>query len=278
MIRPVSSNRRLVLAMGLSSLVVPVAAQPALRTARPEGDPPPARRGVNRMALVIGNSAYSVRPLRYAVNDARTVAASLADLGYELITRENASLDSMLSAMKSFWLKSREADVRVIYFAGHGVVHEGKNYLLPVNAAIDGAVDVPRMAAKLDDVIDKLTETDKGVNVIILDACRTSLSMAASSRFLPTGMEPVLAPRGTVVAFSTAPGSVAYDGKNGNSPYSRHLSAQLRIPGQPIEQMFKRVRQAVAEETANRQIPWENSSLTGDFCFQTGPKGLCPSA
>jgi uncharacterized caspase-like protein len=231
----------------------------------------------NRVALVIGNSRYANRPLRHAVNDARAVAASLAGLGYQLVTREDATLESMLSAMKTFWLKSREASVRVIYFAGHGVVHEGRNYLLPINATIGSAQDVFRMAARLDEIVDKLAQTDQGVNVVILDACRTSLSSNAGSRFIASGLEPVVAPRGTVVAFSTAPGSVAYDGNNGNSPYSRHLSAQLRIPGQPIEQMFKRVRQAVAEETANQQIPWENSSLTGDFCFQKGPKGLCPS-
>ncbi len=270
-------NRRHCLGLGLAAMASTVIAQQPPLAAVSRGGVNPAL-GDSRVGLVIGNSAYASRPLRNAVNDARTVAASLTDLGYQLVTREDASLDGMLSAMKSFWLKSREASVRVIYFSGHGVVHEGRNYLLPVDAQIGSAADVSRMAAKLDEIIDKLAEIEKGVNVVILDACRTSLSASAGSRFLPTGLEPVLAPRGTVVAFSTAPGSVAYDGNNGNSPYSRHLSAQLRIPGQPIEQMFKRVRQAVANETANQQIPWENSSLTGDFCFQKSPKGLCPSA
>jgi len=266
-------DRRRCLGLGLAGLAWPVVAQPGKSAELAPG-------GERRVALVIGNSAYASRPLRHAVNDARAVAASLGELGYELVTRENASLDGLLSAMKSFWLKSRDANVRVLYFAGHGVVHEGRNYLLPVDATIASADDVSRMAAKLDEIIDKLAELSQGVNVVILDACRTSLSASAGSRALPSGLEPVLAPRGTVVAFSTAPGAVAYDGSGGNSPYSpysRHLSAQLRVPGQSIEQMFKRVRRAVANETSNQQIPWENSSLTGDFCFQNGPKGTCPS-
>lgn len=269
-------NRRSCLGLGLSGLVASVPAITPVRGSLPPVGPAPARDD-GLVALVIGNSAYASRPLRHAVNDARSVSASLADLGYQLVQRENAALDDMLGAMKSFWLKSRDARVRVVYFAGHGVVHEGRNYLLPVNAAIGAAADVSRMAARLDEILDKLAEAERGVNVIILDACRTSLSASAGSRFVPSGLEPVLAPRGTVVAFSTAPGAVAFDGNNGNSPYSRHLATQLRVPGQPIELMFKRVRQAVADETANRQIPWESSSLTGDFCFRKSPKGMCPS-
>jgi uncharacterized caspase-like protein len=270
----ISVNRRRCL--GLAGMISSLALPQLLQANEYRGDPTAVQTD-NRVALVIGNSRYGRRPLRHAVNDARAVAASLAGLGYQLVTREDATLESMLTAMKSFWLMSREASVRVIYFAGHGVVHEGRNYLLPINAAIGSAADVSRMAARLDEIVNKLAEMNRGVNVIILDACRTSLSSSAGSRMIPVGLEPVIAPRGTVVAFSTSPGEVAYDGNNGNSPYSRHLSEQLRVPGLPIEQMFKRVRQAVAQETANQQIPWENSSLTGDFCFQKGPNGLCPS-
>lgn len=261
--RPPTATRRAVLALGLGALAGAGAAQ--------DGD--------SRMALVIGNGAYPARPLRNAVGDARAVAAGLGNLGYQLATLENATLADLLDAMKSFWLKSRDADARVIYFAGHGVVHEGRNFLLPVDAAIEKAADVERMAARLDDVIEKLSARERGVNVLILDACRTSLSASSASRFIASGLEPVTAPRGTVVAFSTAPGAVAYDGgaAKGASPYRRNLVAQLNVPGQPIEQMFKRVRAGVSSETANRQVPWENSSLTGDFCFRKSRAGLCPA-
>jgi uncharacterized caspase-like protein len=270
-------TRRAVLALGLCAMAgANNAAQPGLGPAAGSADS-------NRVALVIGNSGYPARPLRNALGDARAVAASLEGLGYQLTALENATLAGMLGAMKAFWLKSRDADVRVIYFAGHGVVHEGRNFLLPVDAAIEKASDVARMAARLDDIIEKLSEAERGVNVLILDACRTSLSTSSGSRFIASGLEPVAAPKGTVVAYSTSPGAVAYDGAGASSgsgagsPYSRHLIAQLGVPGQPIEQMFKRVRAAVSNETANRQVPWENSSLTGDFCFRRSPSGLCPA-
>jgi uncharacterized caspase-like protein len=233
-------------------------------------------QSVKRMALVIGSAAYPKLALRHAVKDARAMAASLGDLGYQITTLENASLVSLLEAMKNFWLNSRSADARVVFYAGHAVVHEGRNYLLPVDAQINEAQDVPRMAAKLDDFTDKLSQAQQGVNVVILDACRTSINTSLGARAVPSGLEQMLAPRGTLVAFSTAPGAMALDGNEGNSPYSRHLIAQLKVPGQPIEQMFKRVRDAVAKETADQQIPWENSSLRGDFCLRNGPTGLCP--
>ncbi len=231
-----------------------------------------------RVALVIGNANYAKQALRHAISDARAVADKLTHLGYELITLDNATFADMLTSFKRFWLQSREADARVIFFAGHGVVHEGRNHLLPVDAAIDSAADVARMAFDLDEILNKLAQAQRGVNVVILDACRTSLSSKSGSRGIRTGLEQVVPPRGTLVAYSTAPGAVAYDGKNGHSPYSRRLIQQLQVPGQPIEQMFKRVREAVANDTDNQQIPWENSSLTGDFCFRNGATGRCPQS
>ncbi len=260
-------TRRALLALGLCAMA-------GAGTAQPDA----GRDSESRMALVIGNSAYPARPLRNALADARAVANALEGVGYQVTALEDATLASLLGALKSFWLRSRDADARVVYFAGHGVVHEGRNFLLPVDAAIEKAADVGRMAALLDDIVEKLSAHGRGVNVIILDACRTSLSASSGSRFIASGLEPVTAPKGTVVAFSTAPGAVAYDGGGrGGGPYSRNLVAQLNVPGQPIEQMFKRVRAGVSSETGNRQVPWENSSLTGDFCFRKSRAGLCPA-
>jgi uncharacterized caspase-like protein len=262
-------NRRHCLVLGAGA-VGPFASKVLALNAQADAAPK------SRVALVIGNAAYRSRPLRHAVNDARAMGANLSELGYSVVARENATLAEMIDSMKTFWLQSREADARLIFFAGHGVVHEGHNYLLPVDADINRAEDVSRMAANLDEIIGKLAEATRGVNVVILDACRTPLG-TKGARAIPSGLEQVVAPRGTLVAFSTAPGAAALDGNQGNSPYCRHLMAQLKVPGQSIEQTFKRVRQAVARETADQQIPWENSSLTGDFCFRDGATGLCPT-
>jgi uncharacterized caspase-like protein len=263
-------SRRSCLALGLAGAMSgpALAAQTTLKTVG------------KRVALVIGNANYPKRPLRNPVKDARAMVTSLGGLGYEVMSLENADLGVMLDAMKNFWLQSRDADARVVFYAGHGVVHDGRNYLLPVNAEIKNAADVSSQAADMNaNILDKLAEADRGVSIVIVDACRTSSLSSAAARAMPTGLDPVVAPRGTLVAFSTAPGAPALDGRSGNSPYSRHLIEQLKMPGQSIERMFKRVREAVMVETANQQVPWESNSLIGkDFCFRNGPTGLCPTS
>ncbi|MBS7807642.1 caspase family protein [Variovorax sp. PCZ-1] len=236
----------------------------------------------NKLALVIGNADYRVKPLRNAVSDARSMASAMREVGFNLIMRENASQASMIDAMKEFWLRSRRSEARLLYFSGHGIQHRGRNYLVPVDMVIENEEDVPRRAASVDEVVEKLNENSKGVNVVILDACRTPPVAGTTrtrglggTRSMGGGLAQVNAPQGTLIAFSTAPGSVAYDGVDGNSPYTRHLVEQMRVPGQSIEQVFKRVRIGVARDTGNKQVPWESSSLMGDFCFAADSAGRC---
>lgn len=239
----------------------------------------------SRMALVIGNADYRTKPLRNSVNDARAVASAMRDVGFSLIMRENASQATMIDAMKEFWLRSRRSEARVLYFSGHGMQHRGKNYLLPVDTLIEQQDDLPRRAASVDEVVEKLNENTRGINVVILDACRTPPvahgtrtrggAGLGATRSIGPGLAQVNAPQGTLIAFSTSPGSVAYDGVDGSSPYTKHLVDQLKMPGQSVEQLFKRVRIAVANETGNKQVPWESSSLMGDFCFTPDSSGRC---
>lgn len=238
----------------------------------------------SKLALVIGNADYRVKPLRNAVSDARSVASAMREVGFNLIMRENASQASMIDAMKEFWLRSRRSEARVLYFSGHGIQHRGRNYLVPVDMVIDNEEEVPRRAASVDEVVEKLNENSRGVNVVILDACRTPPVAGSTrtrggnlgaTRSFNNGLAQVNAPQGTLIAFSTAPGAVAYDGLDGGSPYTKHLVEQMRIPGQSVEQLFKRVRIGVARDTANKQVPWESSSLMGDFCFATDSAGRC---
>ena len=238
----------------------------------------------SKLALIIGNADYRVKPLRNAVTDARSIASAMRESGFSIIARENASQASMIDAMKEFWLRGRRSEARVMYFSGHGIQHRGRNYLVPVDMVIDNEEDVPRRAASVDEVVDKLNESTRGVNVVILDACRTPPVAGSTrtrggnlgvTRSQSNGLAQVSAPQGTLIAFSTAPGSVAYDGIDGSSPYTRHLVEQMRVPGQSVEQLFKRVRIGVARETANKQVPWESSSLMGDFCFLTDGAGRC---
>ena len=240
-----------------------------------------------RIALVIGNSSYRFSPLKNPVNDARAVSASLRALGFTVTVRENTNLQALIDAMRNFWLESKHSDVRLVFYAGHGVQVRGKNYLVPVDTDLLSEEEVPAKSADLTGLLERLGELESGVNIVILDACRTNpfanLTIAAADgRALKTrgaarlGLAQVSAPQGTLVAFSTAPGSTAIDsGKAPNSLYTKHLLANLSMPGLPLEQMFKRVRIGVAQETKRAQVPWENSSLMGDFCFKTLPGSKC---
>jgi len=244
---------------------------------------PLATLAQSKVALVIGNADYAVRPLRNPVNDARAVAEALKALGYEVIVRENATQAAMLEAMREFWSRSRKASTRVVYYSGHGVQHRGRNFLVPVDVVLRTEDEVPRKAVSASDLGDKLA--GPAVNVVILDACRTppwtGTTRTRGGRQVPaieSGLAPAVAPQGTLIAFATAPGAIALDGTEGNGVYTRHLLEQIKVPGLPVEQLFKRVRAGVLKETGEKQVPWETSSLTGDFCFRAGGRGECPAA
>jgi uncharacterized caspase-like protein len=232
-----------------------------------------------RVALLIGNAAYAEAPLRNPANDVRTVAAALKQIGFSVTTHENLKLAEMREALRGFVLGARAAEVRLVYFAGHGVQLRGRNYLLPVDVALGSESDVLTKTADATELIEQLSAIDGGANMVIIDACRTHPALSAGTRALAgtrTGLSPVVAPRGTLVAFSTRPGRVARDGAGPTSVYARHLARTLKeAPGLPVELFFKRVRTGVVEETRNAQIPWETSDIHGDLCFRPDTSGRC---
>ena len=240
-----------------------------------------------RAALVIGNSAYKIGALKNPVNDAQAVATSLRALGFEVSLKENTSLRDMIEAFRQFSQSARTARVRVIFYAGHGLQVKGRNYLLPVDTEIRAEDEVPGKSADLNELLDRLGAMQQGINIVILDACRNNPFSGAEivgpdGRRLkfrgatPAGLAPVEAPLGSMVAFSTAPGGVALDNPGEkNSLYTKHLLGSMQAPGLPVEMLFKQVRLSVARETGRVQVPWESSSLTGDFCFRQNAHGGC---
>ena len=240
-----------------------------------------------KAALVIGNASYRVGALKNPVNDAQAVAGALKGLGFEVALRENTSLRDMIEAFRQFSLSARTARVRVIFYAGHGVQVKGRNYLLPVDTEIRAEDEVAAKSADLNELLERLGAMQSGINIVILDACRNNPFsgqeiVGPDGRRLkfrgatPGGLARVEAPLGSMVAFSTAPGGVALDNPGEkNSLYTKHLLSAMQSPGLPVEMLFKQVRLAVARETGRVQVPWESSSLTGDFCFRLGPQGTC---
>lgn len=275
-----TQRRRCITALGFAA-VAPLLAATATPSRAAAG---------SRVALVIGNANYKVGALKNPVNDAKAVATSLRSLGFEVTHRENASLREMLEAFQQFSMHSTRAEVRVVYYAGHGVQLKGRNYLLPVDTEIRAEDEMPNKSADLNEFLDRLGGIKQGINVVILDACRNnpfsgSEIVGPDGRRLkfrgatPAGLAAVEAPLGSMIAFSTAPGGVALDNpEEKNSLYTKHLLEHLGAPGLPVELLFKRVRLAVAKETGRVQVPWESSSLTGDFCFRTMAGGACSSA
>ena len=151
-----------------------------------------------------------------------------------------------------------------MYFAGHGVQVKGKNYLIPVKENIKKSFEVPANAIDVDLLLATLENVKNDLNIVILDACRSPFP---GNRGVTQGFAPIDAGKGMFVAFATSPGKDALDGEGANSPYTKHLTRLLGRKGLPLEQVFKEVRKAVVSETNGEQIPWENSSLMGDFYF-----------
>jgi formylglycine-generating enzyme required for sulfatase activity len=226
-----------------------------------------------RIALVIGNSEYSSGPLPNPANDAKMIAETLSSLGFEVIARRNADQNTMKRAIQEFGSrleKGGPSAVGLFYYAGHGVQLNGRNYLIPTTAQIEREGDVEIEAVSADWVIEQMRYARNRLNIVILDACRNN-PFTRSMRSVDHGLATMDAPAGILIAYSTAPGAVAADGSGRNSPYTEALSQAMRDLHEPVEQVFKHVRVGVMGATSGRQVPWESSSLTGDFYFAAAP-------
>ncbi len=220
----------------------------------------------HKAALIIGNSAYAEAPLRNPANDAEDMSAALEKLGFQVELLKDSNRREMRAAARRFGDALRSGGVGLFYFAGHGIQLKGKNYLVPLKADIRDEFDVEDEALHIGMVLSAMERASNRLNIVILDACRNN-PYARSFRSSSRGLAMMDAPRGTLIAYSTAPGQVAADGAGRNSPYTGTLLPALQLEGLEVEKVFKRVRIKVIEETARRQVPWESSSLTGDFYF-----------
>ena len=219
----------------------------------------------NRLALVIGNATYKSSPLTNPVNDARLIEQSLKDAGFTVLKAENASRRDMQRLIRDFGDKLKQSGgVGLFYFAGHGVQVRGNNYLIPVDADIKTEDEVAFDSIDAQSVLEKMESAKNRMNLIVLDACRDN-PFAKNSRSASAGLATMSAPSGSLVAYSTAPGSVASDGSGKNGLYTEQFARVLQQPGLPVEEVFKQVRAAVRRASNNQQTPWENTALEGQF-------------
>ena len=229
----------------------------------------PAQTGEPRHALVIGNAAYANAPLVNSANDAQAVAKVLEKAGFKVDLKINASQKQMQDAVTSFGDRLKNGGAGLFYFAGHGVQIKGRNFMLPVGSDIVREDEVPYKAVDVQQVLDKMDTAKNRINMVVLDACRDNpfATRSRSTGSAGGGLSQVDAPIGSLIAFATAPGSVASDGRNANGLYTQHLLANIERPGTPIEEVFKRVRLGVRLDSNGTQVPWESTSLEGDFYF-----------
>ena len=226
-----------------------------------------------RVALVIGNAAYKHVPaLSNPGNDANSMAFALGRLGFKVFKVVDGDKAAMIRAIGQMQthLKGQQA-IGMLYYAGHGLQLDWRNYMVPVDALLNEAEDVPQKTVDVEQVIRVFKESGTRMNILVLDACRDNPfeQKAGSGK----GLAQMDAPAGTYLAFATAPGNVAEDGDDvsGNGLYTQFLLKELQRPAS-IESVFKRVRLQVRQKSEGRQIPWDSTSLEEDFSFNDGKK------
>ncbi len=221
-----------------------------------------------RTALIIGNSEYESAPLKNASNDADSIALKLESIGFEVMHYTNLPLEKMEEVIDEFGqLLRKKGGAGLFYFAGHGLQVDGENFLVPVGPAITREKEVRYKTVPLSYLLEELTIAENELNIVILDACRDN-PYATDYRSSSKGLAGITtAPLGTFVAYATSPGMTASDGTGNNGLYTEEFLRAIKVPGLKLEEVFKRVRSNVRRSSFGEQIPWENSSIEGDFYF-----------
>jgi len=230
-----------------------------------------------RIALVVGNGAYGNLPkLANPPRDAALIAAKLRSVGFEVDLATDDDQSGLEQRVRAFGLRARGASAALFYYAGHGLQAGGSNYLLPVDAKLRKLADLRSQSLPLSSVSDALDFADAKISLIILDACRDnpltrSMVMKNGTRSVKTtrGLASMQRASGRLIAYSTAPGAVAYDGGSStqNSPFTQAVADWIEEPGLEIANMFQRVREQVITATDGKQIPWIEEAILGDFYF-----------
>jgi PQQ-dependent catabolism-associated CXXCW motif protein len=233
---------------------------------------PGATEGAERrVALIIGNDAYvKINPLRNAGNDARKMEQALKSAGFETTLRIDAKRRNLYQVIDAFaaQIGGSPDTVGLFYYAGHGIQANGKNYLIPVDADIDTEADLEAEAVDVDKVLRAMGEAHNRLNIVVLDACRDN--PLPKGRSASRGLARINAPTGTFIAYAAGPGQVAQDGSaGGNGVFTGELVKAMAVPGLPIEQVFKMTLAGVRNQTGQKQVPWTEASIQGDFYFHS---------
>ena len=230
-----------------------------------------------RVALVVGAGEYAHAPaLANTLNDARDVAAALTRLQFDVDLVINPDRAALEKAVRRLGQRSRGADASLFYFSGHALEVQRVNWLLPVSADVKSDDDLRFEALDLTAVLEQI-ESKAHVSLLFLDACREDpfkQRFGLARGITGAGLAPAHASAsGTYIVYAAAPEMAAEDGSGPHSPFTAALLRFIETPGLEVRQMLSRVRGDVEAQTDGKQIPWESSSLLGDFYFDPKTTG-----
>lgn len=224
-----------------------------------------------RFALVIGNAKYNDVPeLSNPLNDTKDMNKALKRLGFKVThLLDIASRRKMTEAVRKFGdqLAQSANAIGLFFYAGHAIQINGVNYLIPVKADIRVEADVEFETFDVNYLLRTMSQAKNCMNIVILDACRNNPFARGFRGTWGRGLATMRSPTGSTIVFATSPGENAEDGSGRNGTFTKHLLEHIETPNLTIEQMLKRVRLGVHDETKGQQIPWMESSQLGDFCF-----------
>src|SRR6202158_2255221 len=236
-----------------------------------------------RVALVMGNSAYqNVNRLANPTTDSEAMSAIFKKAGFDVVElKRDLNVSEMRRALRDFSDTVRDADIAIVYFAGHGIEINGNNYLIPIDAVLERDIDAFDEAIPLDRIL-TVVEPAKQLRLVILDACRDNpfnktMKRTIASRAIGRGLAKVepTSPN-TLIAFAAKAGSTAQDGDARNSPFTLALARHLTTPGLDVRRAFGFVRDDVLKTTGNKQEPFVYGSRRGDgvapVAAQTAPR------
>ena len=245
------------------------------------GNEPKGGQTATRIALVIGNAAYTTaKPLVNPVNDANDMTAALKSLGFEVLSGTNQNKRQIETLIRQFGKRLAETKgTGLFYYAGHGLQVSGENYLVPVDAEIPEADEVLYQAVPMNMVLSKMNSAGNDLNIVILDACRNNPFARSWRGYRDAadngGLARITPPQGTIVLYATQPGNIASDGTGKNGLFTESLLKQIKRENLELDQMIKALTRDVSEKSDKKQFPWREGSSTGDFYFVQ--KGITPN-
>lgn len=231
------------------------------------GKAPPKAESV---ALIIGNAEYqTISPLANPSHDAQDMARALQACGFETLVVTDGLKGDIDEAIFKFSRRLEDAKVGLFYYAGHAVQVDGVNYIIPVEASIEKKYQLRSQCIQMDDILEAMEEARNPTNIIIMDACRNN-PFKSATRAASRGLARMNSPKGSLLVYATSPGDVAKDGEGRNGVFTSAFLKHVRTPGLEISGLLRRVRSEVLSSTDESQMPWESSSLVGEYYFVPG--------